>query len=99
MATLVQQPAATTIKPLAEYDMSPERGYLCRHDAGAVTLPDACGDAAKVAMQMPDVLPSGEIRAFLKANLPAPESLSDAGRTALSAQPTLTYCLSHGLVR
>lgn len=77
MATLAQQPAAHTLKPLGEYDMSPERGYLCRHDAGAVTLPDAWGDAAKVAMQMPDVLPSGEIRAFLKANLPDPVSLSD----------------------
>ncbi len=77
MATLAQQSAATTLKPLADYDMSPERGYLCRHDAGAVCLPDAWGDAAKVAMQMPDVLPSGRIRAFLKTNLPAPEGLSD----------------------
>lgn len=77
MATLAQQPAPATIKPLADYDMSHERGFLCRHDAGAVTLPGAWADAAQVALQLPQVLPSGEIRAFLNTHLPAPETLTE----------------------
>ncbi|VVT06997.1 indoleamine 2,3-dioxygenase [Erythrobacter sp. EC-HK427] len=68
----------SAIKPLADYDMSAETGFLCRHDAAGVTLPDAWADAAKVALQLPNVLPAGEVRAFLEKHLPAPEELSDA---------------------
>ena len=77
MATAPAQPDAPVIKPLAEYDMSHSRGFLCRHDAGSVTLPGVWADAAAVALQLPQVLLSGQVRAFLKAHLPAPQTLAD----------------------
>ncbi|MEP0391904.1 MAG: indoleamine 2,3-dioxygenase [Erythrobacter sp.] len=67
----------TAILPLADYDMSAGRGFLCRHNASEVELPGAWADAAKVALKLPHVLPSNSVRAFLKRNLPAPEDLSD----------------------
>ncbi len=65
------------LMPLSHFDMSAERGFLCRHDAGAVELPSAWADAARVALQLPNVLPSGRVRDFLKSNLPDPAELSD----------------------
>lgn len=66
----------STIGPLADYDMSEERGFLCRYDASGVALPGAWADAAAVALKLPQVLPSNAVRAFLKKHLPAPEELS-----------------------
>ena len=76
MATLAA-PQPALIKPLADYDMSATRGFLCRYDAGKVTFEGAWAEAAKVALQLPQVMPSGEVRAFLKANLPDPRALAD----------------------
>ncbi|MHA7818998.1 MAG: PrnB family protein [Erythrobacter sp.] len=80
MATLAQAPATPALKPLEEYDMSEARGFLCRHDAGAVSLPGDWADGAKVALQLPQVMPSGRVRDFLKAHLPGPEALGDASQ-------------------
>ncbi len=66
------------IKPLEQYDMSAERGFLCRHDASNIDLPDGWGEAASVARQLPNILPSGSIRAFLNAHLPDADDCSDA---------------------
>lgn len=68
----------SAIKPLADYKMSSERGFLCQHNAADVTLPDSWADAAKVALKLPQVLPSDRVRSFLQANLPPAEELSDA---------------------
>lgn len=78
MATLAAD--HTRIKPLADYDMSQDRGFLCRYDAGKVTFDGAWAEAAKVALQLPQVMPSGEVRAFLKANLPDPRELADVSK-------------------
>lgn len=67
-----------TIKPLGEYDMSGEGGFLCRYDASKVDLTGGWGDAAAVAKRLPQVLPSNRVRSFLEARLPRPEDLSDA---------------------
>lgn len=67
------------IQPLAHYDMSAERGFLSTHDVQNVVLPDAWADAAGVAMQLPDFLPSGRVRELLEANLPAAGDYSSAG--------------------
>ena len=75
MATLA---SPSTLRPLDDYGMSEERGFLCSHDAGRVTLPGAWADAATVALQLPQVLPSGRVRDFLKVHLPAPATLSPA---------------------
>lgn len=67
----------THLKPLADYDMSQERGFLCRYDAGAVSLSSTWKNAAETAVQLPHVLPSGAVRSFLQANLPDPQALPD----------------------
>ena len=55
---------------LAAYDMSAERGFLCRHDAGDVELDGDWAHARNVAMRLPDLLPSGRVRHFLAQDLP-----------------------------
>ncbi|MEO1188121.1 MAG: indoleamine 2,3-dioxygenase, partial [Pseudomonadota bacterium] len=55
---------------LADYDMSPERGFLCRHNANAVTLSDDLKIIADVAMRLPDLLPTGRVRQLLRDRLP-----------------------------
>ncbi len=65
------------IKPLGEYDMSANGGFLCRYDAAKVELTGAWGDAASVASKLPQVLPSNRVRAFLQSRLPHPEDLSE----------------------
>lgn len=58
--------------PLSDYDMSAARGFLSRHNADDVPLPPALQDVADVALRLPQILPSGKVRSFLKANLPHP---------------------------
>lgn len=55
---------------LADYDMSPERGFLCRHNASDVVLSGDLKRIADVAMQLPDWLPTGRIRQLLRDRLP-----------------------------
>jgi len=59
-----------TVQPLAHYDMSPERGFLCRFDASAVTLSGAFAKAREVAIRLPQILPTGRVRSYLTAKLP-----------------------------
>lgn len=66
------------IRQLGEYDMSSEGGFLCRYNAATVDLTGGWADAASVAKQLPQVLPSNRVRNFLEARLPHPEDLSDA---------------------
>lgn len=55
---------------LADYDMSPERGFLCRHNADDVTLGGELKAIADVAMALPDLLPTGRVRQLLRDRLP-----------------------------
>ena len=55
---------------LADYDMSPERGFLCRHNANEVTLSDDLKIIGDVAMSLPDLLPTGRVRQLLRDRLP-----------------------------
>jgi len=55
---------------LAQYDMSPERGFLCRYNPNEVTLRGELSQIAGVAMALPDLLPTGRIRQLLKGRLP-----------------------------
>lgn len=75
---LDRRDASSILQPLAEYDMSAETGFLCRFDAQSVTLPGAWADAARVALQLPNVLPSGSVRRFLTTSLPPHRELSDS---------------------
>jgi len=73
-----------SVLKLEDYDMSATRGYLCRHDASAVSLSGDLAEAGRTAMRLPDMLPTGRVRALLKAGLPDIEArdvipdLSDA---------------------
>lgn len=72
------------IQDLSEYDMSPKRGYLCRHNASAVQLSGDFAVARDVAMRLPDFLPTNRVRHLLTKHLPdggiaaQVEDLSDA---------------------
>ena len=71
-----------TVQTLDYYDMSPERGFLCRFDAGAVALSGDFAIARDVAIRLPQILPTGRVRSYLVANLPeiaadAVDNLSD----------------------
>lgn len=67
--------AETLVRPkiqkLEAYDMSAERGFLCRHDAGAVMLTGDWRDAGRIALMLPQILPTGRIRDYLENSLPS----------------------------
>ncbi len=60
----------TALQPLATYDITPERGFLCSYDADQVTLPEALSVVETTAMALPRTMPSGAVRKHLEA-LPA----------------------------
>lgn len=67
---------------LADYDMSPERGFLSRHNADEVQLDGELSIVRTVALSLPDWLPTGRVRQLLRDRLPfidlAKTELSDA---------------------
>lgn len=56
--------------PLSDYDISSERGFLCRFDADQIVLSDDLAQARLIALRLPQLLPSGQVRRFLVSNLP-----------------------------
>lgn len=58
------------VAALETYDMSEQRGFLCRYNADQVHLSGDVARARDIAMQLPDVLPSGRVRSFLQSRLP-----------------------------
>ncbi|MEM0975918.1 MAG: indoleamine 2,3-dioxygenase [Pseudomonadota bacterium] len=58
------------MKSLDQYDISAERGYLCRFNADDVILEGPMAEARSVAMRLPEYLPSGRIRTLLTLRLP-----------------------------
>lgn len=67
---------------LADYDMSPERGFLSRHNADEVRLDGDLSIIRTIALSLPDWLPTGRVRQLLRDRLPfidlAQVELSDA---------------------
>lgn len=67
---------------LADYDMSEDRGFLCRHDANQVVLNGELAIIREVALSLPQLLPTGRVRALLTERLPCLdlplETMSDA---------------------
>lgn len=55
---------------LADYDMSPERGFLCRYNANEVELTGDLAIIRDVALSLPQLLPTGRVRALLSEGLP-----------------------------
>lgn len=58
------------ILPLENYDMSVERGYLCRFNADQIEFSDVMEHVSDVAMSLPQILPTGRVREILRARLP-----------------------------
>jgi len=52
---------------LADYDITPERGFLCSYDAASVTLPAELTPAVEAAAALPHTLLTGRVRAHLEA--------------------------------
>lgn len=74
------------LSDLASYTISPARGFLCAHDAASVVLDGTLGEARGVALNLPEILPTGMVRDILRDSLPkiAPEdalALGDAEAT------------------
>lgn len=67
---------------LDHYDMSEERGFLCRYDAGAVSLSGDLAAAQKIAMSLPDTLPTGRVRSLLERDVP--DTITEGDISALS---------------
>ncbi len=59
-----------TVLPLQNYDMSEDTGFLCRYDTGDITLTGNIKKAADIALNLPNILPSGNVRSYLVKNLP-----------------------------
>jgi len=55
---------------LNKYDMSAERGYLCRFNAEDIELSGELGDIRDIAMRLPQILPTGRVRDILVKSLP-----------------------------
>ncbi|MEI6643881.1 MAG: indoleamine 2,3-dioxygenase [Novosphingobium sp.] len=72
------------IAPLASYDITPARGFLCAYDASAVTLGGALAEAGATALRLPEILPTGKVREVLETSLPAiaPEEIAALGEPA-----------------
>ena len=73
-----------SIRSLDHYDMSAERGFLCRYNAEDIDLPGEFAIAAGVALSLPDTLPTGRIRSLLVERLP--DTISEEAVAQLSEQ-------------
>ena len=80
-----------TIQPLHHYDMSAERGFLCRFDANAVTLNTEFAKAREIAMRLPQILPTGRVRTYLAANLPEISAASVDGLSDQQARLAMVH--------
>jgi len=70
---------------LENYDMSAERGYLCRFNAEDVELSGELEQIRYVAMRLPQILPTGRVRDLLVQSLPD-TNIKDALASCTDAQ-------------
>jgi len=72
---------------LKNYDMSAERGYLAQYNPEDVILSGEMAIIRSIAMRLPQILPTGQVRALLEKELPDVDipldTLSDAQARAL----------------
>ncbi len=58
------------MQSLQAYDISEDRGFLCKFDADQVEVPAELAEIRGIALSLPSLLPSGRVRALLEARLP-----------------------------
>ena len=73
---------------LEDYDMSKERGYLCRFNAEEIELSGVMKQVRDVALRMPQILPTGRVREIVCNSLPE-TNLSDFLSSCSDAQARL----------
>jgi len=56
-----------SLAALAAYGITAERGFLCPYDAPSVVLDGDLGEVRDLAQRLPEVLPTGTVRAVLDA--------------------------------
>lgn len=56
----------TQLQPLANYEITPDRGFLCTYDAAQVSLPGQLQVIEDVAMTLPHLIVSGTVRKHLE---------------------------------
>ncbi len=58
------------MQELQTYDISEDRGFLCKFDADAVALSGDLSEIRRTALSLPSLLPTGRVRALLTSRLP-----------------------------
>jgi indoleamine 2,3-dioxygenase len=76
---------------LADYGLSAERGFLSGFDAEKVALPPLLHPVREMALALPELIPTGRVRAFLET-LPA---LDLADFCAKASEPELRIAMLH----
>lgn len=71
------------LETLEDYDISAERGFLCRYDAEKVELTGSWATVRQIAMKLPQFLTTGQVRTLLKRHLPR---LTESDVKTLSAE-------------
>src|SRR5579862_2524693 len=56
---------AMSLATLATYGVTAERGFLCPYDAPSVALEGDLGEVRDLALRLPEILPTGSVRAVL----------------------------------
>ncbi len=75
------------LRPLDAYDVTTERGFLCKHDTARVALPDSLSHIKKLALSLPARIVAGRVRRDLDSLLPVSDDVLDgiADETVLRA--------------
>ena len=66
------------LRPLDAYDVTHERGFLCKHDAARVVLPDSLSHIRELALSLPARIVAGRVRRDLDTLLPVANDVLDA---------------------
>lgn len=67
-----------SLSTLATYGITPERGFLCAFDAGAVALDGELGEVRGMALRLPEILPTGAVRDLLgKLSVVSPAAVAE----------------------
>jgi len=63
---------------LATYGVTAERGFLCPYDAPSVALAGELGEVRDLALRLPEILPTGTVRAVLdRLTVIAPDRIAE----------------------
>jgi indoleamine 2,3-dioxygenase len=67
-----------SLAALATYGVTAERGFLCAHDAPSVALDGDLAAARGLALRLPEILPTGTVRAFIEnLSVVSPQAIAE----------------------